>query len=165
MNIHNLAQKTTWMLGSNKLELFQVYLQEFSLPGVSFNHPEVYSRPSSKVYLVADSITYNNLSTTILLDENYKVYFELMQKVLAQFNPETGAFSSQVFDLFVILQDQKGHDIFKVNFNNARISSIGDISLSTQGDEPYNTLTVDFVYDYYTIENLERLASEGINFN
>lgn len=165
MNIHNLAQKTTWMLGSNKLELFQIYLQEFSLPGVSFNHPEVYSRPSSKVYLVADSITYNNLSTTILLDENYKVYFELMQKVLAQFNPETGAFSSQVFDLFVILQDQKGHDIFKVNFNNARISSIGDISLSTQGDEPYNTLTVDFVYDYYTIENLERLASEGINFN
>lgn len=165
MNIHNLAQKTTWMLGSNKLELFQVYLQEFSLPGVSFNHPEVYSRPSSKVYLVADSITYNNLSTTILLDENYKVYFELMQKVLAQFNPETGAFSSQVFDLFVILQDQKGHDIFKVNFNNARISSIGDISLSTQGDEPFNTLTVDFVYDYYTIENLERLASEGINFN
>lgn len=165
MNIHNYAQKTTWMLGSDQLELTPTYLKDFSLPGLQFSHPEVYSRPSSKVFFVADNISFNNFSCTILIDEYYKVYFELIHKIMRQFDPETGRFATQEYDIFVMLQDQKGHDVFKVTFHNARLSSIGDISLATDDDAASNTLDVEFVYDYYTIDELENLAKSGLKLD
>lgn len=162
MNVHNLAQKTTWILGSVALEIFPYYLKNFSIPGITFNHPEVYSRASSKVFFVADNINFNEMSCSIILDEDYKTYFELMSKVFNQFDPETGTFRTQEFDLFVILQNQKGNDLFKIEFHNARLSSIGDIELTTEGDEVTNSLDVSFVYDYYEICDLEALAKGGL---
>lgn len=161
-NTHNFAQKTTWILGSNKLNLFPLYLQDFSIPGINFNHPKVNSRPSIAVNFVADSITFNDLSCTILIDEHYRNYFEIMKKVFDQNDVEKGTFTNQEFDLFVLLQDQKGHDVCKIDFYNARISSIGDIQLATNDDSTENTLQVDFVYDYYLIDNLQKLATTGL---
>lgn len=162
MNTHNLAQQTTWLLGSVALDIFPYYLKSFSIPGINFNHPEVYSRASSKVFFVADNINFNELSCTILIDENYRDYFELMNKVFKQFDPESGTFRNQEFDLFVLLQNQMGNDLFKIEFYNARLSSIGDIELTTEGDMVTNTLTVSFVYDYYEICDLDNLAKGGI---
>ena len=58
--------------------------------------------------------------------------------------------------------NQKGKNVFTINFFNCRFTSIGDITLSTQGDETYNTLNVSIRYDYYKIENLKELAQKGL---
>ena len=61
------------------------------------------------------------------------------------------------------MKNQKGKNVFTINFFNCRFTSIGDITLSTQGDETYNTLNVSIRYDYYKIENLNNELSNVLN--
>ena len=107
-------------------------------------------------------MSFNECSFDLLIDENYRMYFEIMDIVFKQFNPENGTFANQEFDFFVNLKNQKGKNVFTINFFNCRFTSIGDITLSTQGDETYNTLNVSIRYDYYKIENLKELAQKGL---
>ena len=162
MNLNNLAQKTAWEAGSNKLQLANLYIQNFSIPGISFSHPDIFAHSAVKIGLVADNMSFNECSFDLLIDENYRMYFEIMDIVFKQFNPENGTFANQEFDFFVNLKNQKGENIFTINFFNCRFTSIGDITLSTQGDETYNTLNVSIRYDYYKIENLKELAQKGL---
>lgn len=162
MNLNNLAQKTAWEAGSNKLQLANLYIQNFSIPGISFSHPDIYAHSSVKIGLVADNMSFNECSFDLLIDENYRMYFEIMDIVFKQFNPENGTFANQEFDFFVNLKNQKGENVFTINFFNCRFTNIGEISLSTQGDETYNTLNVSIRYDYYKIENLKELAQKGL---
>ena len=162
MNLNNLAQKTAWEAGSNKLQLANLYLQNFSIPGISFSHPDIYAHPAARLGLVADSISFNECSLDLLIDENYRMYFEIMDTVFKQINPENGTFANQEFDFFVNLKNQKGENVFTVNFFNCRFTSVSDITLSTQGDETYNTLSVSLRYDYYKIENLKELTQKGL---
>ena len=162
MNLNKHDQKTAWEAGSNKLQLANLYLQNFSIPGISFSHPDIYAHPAARLGLVADSISFNECSLDLLIDENYRMYFEIMDTVFKQINPENGTFANQEFDFFVNLKNQKGENVFTVNFFNCRFTSVSDITLSTQGDETYNTLNVSLRYDYYKIENLKELTQKGL---
>ena len=56
------------------------------------------------------------------------------------------------------MKNQKGENVFTINFYNCRFTNIGQITLSTQGDETYNTLNVSLRFDYFKIENLKDLS-------
>ena len=159
INQNNLAQKTTWYCGSSKLNLMLKMTQNFNIPGITFNHPQAYNHNSAVVNIVADNITFNSLSCEVLIDENYKVYFEIMKKIFDQFNPKSGSFANQEFDWFTMLTNNKGNDLFKIDYHNCRFESVSDVSLTTQGDESYNTMNIDIKYDYFTIDNLDKLAA------
>ena len=161
MNTGNLAQKTTWKFGSYDINIADVYLQEFSLPGINLEPIDIYAQAGAKVALYSDSISYNDLELTLLIDEDYQVYFELMRYVYRQINPQNKTHANQEFTCFVTLTDNKGKDIFTVTFYNARFTAVGDISLSTQGDESYNTLSATIKYDYYLIDKLDISTKES----
>ena len=162
MNLNNLAQKTCWEAGSNTLQLCNLYIQNFAIPGISFSHPDIYGHNSVKIGLVSDNMSFDEMSFDLLLDENYRVYFEILDVVFKQFNPENGSFANQEFDFFVNMKNQKGENVFTINFYNCRFTNIGQITLSTQGDETYNTLNVSMRFDYFKIENLKDLAQKGL---
>lgn len=151
INRNNLAQKSTWYCGSSSLDLMLKMTQDFGIPGLNFNHPELYNHSTAAVNFVADNITFNSLSCDVLIDENYKVYLEVMRKVFDQFNPENGTFASQEFDWFTTLTNNKGNDIIRIDYYNCRFESIGDITLSTQGDETFSTMSIGIKYDYFFI--------------
>ena len=159
INRNNLAQKTTWYCGSSKLDLMLKMTQDFSIPGINFNHPQVFNHSSAPVNFVADNITFNSLTCEVLIDENYKVYFEVMKKIFDQFNPTNGTFATQEFDWFTILTNNKGNDIFKIDYYNCRFESVSDVTLTTQGDESFSIMSIGIKYDYFLINDLDKLAS------
>lgn len=159
MNYHNLAQKTNFIAGSNKLDLVPFYLTSLNIPGISLGHPELGGRPGARLNVTADTITYNSLSLEVLVDEDFKVYHEFMDKVLANVNPEEGTFNNIDFDFWIEVSNSKGNKIFKLELFNCRLETIGDIQLDSQDDTTEYTMPVDIKYDYFKIEKINNLPT------
>lgn len=151
MNITNLAQTTNFICGSEKLNLCDVFLQQVNLPGISFGHPETGGRLGAKLHVQADSCTFNTLSLSMIIDEKFKLYKELMETFSKTYNPENGTFSIQEFDFWIELRNNKGNKLFKIDFVNAKFESIDDVQLDVTNEEVYNTLSCSIVYDYFKI--------------
>ena len=149
MNYNNLAQKTNYIAGSDKLELLPFYLYSVNIPGINFAHPEISGRSGARLNLTGDALTYNGLSFEMLVDEDFKIYHEFMDKIDNNINPVDGTFASQEFDFWIQINNNKGNKIFKLEFYNCRIESIGDIQLDSQDDISEYPLTVEIKYDYY----------------
>jgi hypothetical protein len=153
MNYNNLAQKTNFIAGSDKLALLPFYLTNVNLPGLNLNYPEVGGRFSTKMYLAGDTITYNNLSFEILLDEDFEIYNEFMDKVFENINVESGTFADNTFDFWIQINNNKGNKLLKFEFYNCRIESVGDILFDTQDDITQHGMSVEIRYDYYKRNN------------
>jgi hypothetical protein len=149
MNYSNLAQKTNYVAGSNALELLPFYLTMVNLPGVNLSHLEVGGRDGARLNLTGDTLTYNTLSFEMLVDEDFQIYHEFMDKVLKNVEPETGKFQNEEFDFWIEINNSKGNKLFKVEFYNCRIESIGDIQLDSQDDATEHTMSAEIKYDYY----------------
>lgn len=155
MNYNNLAQKTNYLCGSNELEFGPMYLQSFSLPGMSFSHTEIGgSRFGAKLHTQADSVSYSDLNFTLLIDEDFKVYHEFFEKVMKGFNPECDKFANQEFNFWVIVTNNKGYPLFRTDYYSCRISNIGDIELATNDDSTFNTLSVTINFDFYKVSKM-----------
>lgn len=151
MNINNYAQKTNYTAGSSDLEIMQLYLTTVNIPGITLSHPELGGRSGAKLNVTGDTLTFNVLSFEMIVDEDFKVYHELMQKINDNINPESGSFASTEFDFWVEINNSKGNFLFKMEFYNCRIESIGDIQLDSQDDITEYTMSMDIKYDYYKI--------------
>lgn len=151
MNYNNLAQKTNFTAGSDQLDLLPFYLTSVNIPGINLAHSEIGGRYGSKLNVTADNVTFNALSFEMLVDEDFEIYHEFMSKINDNINVETGSFASQEFDFWVEVNNNKGNKLFKMEFYNCRIETIGDIQLDTQDDITEYTMTVDLKYDYYKI--------------
>lgn len=150
MNYNNLAQKTNYIAGSDKLELLPFYLTTVNLPGINLSHPEVGGR-AGKLNVTGDTLSYNSLSFEMLVDEDFNIYHEFMDKIFENIDPEEGTFANIEFDFWVEVNNNKGNKLFKVEYYNCRIESIGDVLLDSQDDITEYTMSVDVKYDYYKI--------------
>lgn len=156
MNYNNLAQKTNYIAGSDKLKLLPFYLTAINIPGVTFGLPEVGGRGGAKALLSSDTITFNGLSIEILIDEDFKVYQEFIDKALKNVNVEDSTFTDEPFDFWVEINNNKGNKIMKFEFNSCRIESIDDIQLDTSDDITEYSMSVSLRYDYFNIIKSDR---------
>jgi len=151
MNTNNLAQKTNFAAGSDKLGLTSLFLSSVNIPGVTFGHPEIGGRSGTKLNLAGDTLIFNSLSFELLVDEDFNIYHEFMGKVFNNVNPVTGSYASIEFDFWVDINNSKGNQLFKIEFSNCRVESIGDIPLETSSDETEFLLSVEVKYDFFKI--------------
>lgn len=149
-NYNNLAQKTNYVAGSDKLELLPFYLTTVNLPGVNFQHPEIGGK-AGRISITGDTLTYNPLSFEMLVDEDFTIYHEFMGKVFNNVDSESGTFANIEFDFWIEINNNKGHKLFKIEFYNCRLETIGDLLLDAQDDMTEYTMSVDLKYDYYKI--------------
>lgn len=157
MNISNLAQKSNFIAGSPQFKNVPFFITYLNIPGVSISHPEISGgRQGSRLHLSGDSITFNTLSFEMLIDEDFIIYKEIMDIILKNINPIDGTFNDFTFNFFIEITNNKGNKVLKLEFFNCRISSISDIQLNTNDESTENTLSMELVYDYYTIESLKR---------
>jgi hypothetical protein len=135
-----------------KLEL-QVIVT--ALPGFNLGVLEM-GRPVVKDVRPGDSLTYNDLSLTVLCDEDLKAFQEIYTSIVWAANPNTGdiQLSTDVtFDAQLFLTTNKNNIQHKVHFYNAFFKSVGDISLdSTSTDENYISFPADLGYSFYNFE-------------
>ena len=150
-NNNNLAQKSNFTAGSDKLAFGELFLTSVNIPGINLSHPDVGGRTGTKLNLAGDTLTFNSLSFEVLVDEDFNVFHEFTGKVFDNINPETGSFASVEFDFWVDVNNSKGNKLFKMEFYNCRVESIGDIQLEVQSDETEFTLPVEVKFDYYKI--------------
>lgn len=154
MNYHNLAQKTNYIAGSNKLELSPFYITTLNLPGINLSHVELAGRAGSKLNVTGDTITYNTLSIEVLVDEDFKVYHEFMDKIFDNINQTDGTFKTIEFDFWVEVSNSKGNKLFKMNLHNCRVESVGDVQLDSSDDTTEYTLPIEIKYDYYDLDKI-----------
>jgi len=152
MNVNNFAQKTNFSAGSEALQLTEMYLQSVNIPGMSFSHPRISGRSGTQLNLTGDTITFNDLSFELLVDENFQIYHEFTNKIFNTVNPLSGSFASIEFDFWVQVNDSKGYPLFKIVFNTCRVESIGDIDLNSTSEETEFLLPVQIKYNYFNIE-------------
>ena len=153
MNFNNLAQKTNYIAGSAAFKHIPFFLTNINLPGLSLNHPEIGGRASTRLNLSADTINWNALSFEMLIDEDFEIYKEVHNLVKKNIVLKDGTFRDFYFDFFIEISNNKVNKVLRVDFSNCRITSIGDIELSTQDETTEHTLQVEMVFDYYEIEN------------
>lgn len=150
MNYNNLAQKTNYVAGSVALELAPFYLTTVNIPGINFTHVDVGGK-AGRFSVTGDTLSYNILSFEMLIDEDFKIYHEFMDKAIKAINSETGTFASQEFDFWIQINNNKGNKLFKIEFYNCRLESIGDIQLDSQDEITEHNMNVDIKYDYFKI--------------
>lgn len=151
MNIHNHFQKTNFLLGSPEWKLGPIYLKDVNIPGVNFSHPETGARFGSRMHVQSDALQFNQLSCTMIIDENLEIYKELVTRIFTSVNQTSGQFASREFPIWIQINNNKGHKVLTLNFVNCKIESIGDIQLTSEDDMPSTEMTADFVYDYFEL--------------
>ena len=152
MNYSNLAQKPNFTAGSETFPNLLLYLTSVSIPGINFNHTELGGRDGARLNVSGDTLTFNSLSFEMLIDEDFMIYHEFMDEIMKTVNVKNGTFSDSDFPFWVQIYNSKGNSLFRVDFNNCRIESIGAIELATQDDTTEYTIPVEIKYDYHTIE-------------
>jgi hypothetical protein len=153
MNSVNFAQNSNIMAGSPSLKIAPLFLSSINVPGISFSHPELGGRNGSRFSLNADSVTYSDLSFTVIVDENLIAYKELIDVAKSQLDFSTGTFTQLVFDFWIVVTDSLGKDTMKWTFHNAKIESIGDMSYEYSSEESSFLLDVSLKYDRFSFEN------------
>jgi len=147
-NNNNLAQNTNFICGSSALELTQIYCTSLALPGISLNHPFITSGNGSPLNLTGDNVMFNSLQLSLLVDEDYDVYFEFITKLQENISFVNGSYSEQCFDFFIDITNSKGNHVFKINMVNCRIQSIGDLELNTGSEDTEMLLPIELIFDH-----------------
>lgn len=159
MNYNNLAQKTNYIAGSDKFEQLPFYLTNVNIPGINFSHPAIGGRGSAKLNVGGDTLTYNTLSFEMLIDEDFTIYTEFMNKVIENISVENATFADNTFDFWIQINNNKGNKIMKMEFFNCRVESIGDIQLDTQDDMTEHLMNVEIKYDYFEVVNNDSIPT------
>lgn len=150
MNTVNYATQTNVMAGSDIFKLTPFFLQQVSIPGISFSHPEVGGgRFGSVGTLNADTINYGDLTIEIIMDESFLVYDEIMGVINKQIDIVTGKFTQKTFDFWVTVTDSFGNELIKWTYHNAKIESISDFQYDYSSEETMFTLSVTLKFDRF----------------
>lgn len=150
MNYNNLAEQTNYLAGSSEFEDFILYITKCNLPGLTFSPPAIGGRFGTQHHPGADAVLYNDLSVEVLVDEDLKVYLEIMKYFKKKVRMDM-SFDNESFPFWLQINNNKGNKLFTVYFTNCRFTSISDFQLDSQSDTRQQTFTLNIVYDYYDI--------------
>ena len=163
-NINNLAQKTNFIAGSNTLKIAPIFVTTVSIPAMTLSHPEIGGRFGSKLHISSDYATFNQISLECLIDEDFRILSEILKNIRDNYSPKNGTFTNNSFDFWLQLNNSKGNPILRFDFENVRITSFGEINLTTQDDTNSGTFSIDLMYDYYDLVEFENV-DEKERFN
>jgi len=149
INTRNYSQKTNYQCGASEMNLLPFYATEVSLPGVSTNVIETSGRAGAAINMSPTDMIFNPLSVTVLLDEDYKVWQDIMNSI--HIDVETGTFENKYFNFWIEVFNDMGKSVMKIEYYSCTIESISDLELTTNDDTTEQTFTLDIKYDWFKI--------------
>jgi len=81
INTRNYSQKTNFQCGTIAMDLLPFYVTTLQIPGITTNIQEVSGRSGAPVNFTPSNMTFANLSLEVLLDEDYKVYQDIIKNI------------------------------------------------------------------------------------
>ena len=148
-NARSFSQRSNVIAGSNTFNIVPFYLQTLSIPGINFSLPEIGGRWGTKIVLNSDNVSFDSLTFTVLVDEGFTVYDELMKIAKSQLDNDTGILTDKTFEFWIAVTDNKGNDVIKWTFQNTKLESIGEIQYDYTSDETQFTMDVSMKFDNY----------------
>ena len=125
-------------------------IQECNLPGMSFSHIQV-SKSSVFGNMQGDTITYNDLILSFIIDEDLVVWKEIVNKLQKMRTPEPTTGEEIMKMGYLVIQDDNTNEVLKLQFIDTMIENIDDLNYSTNSDDEIITCTITIRYDYYNI--------------
>ncbi len=151
INTRNYSQKTNFQCGTISMELLPFYVTTLQIPGISTIIQEVSGRSGAPVNFSPANMLFSNLSLEVLIDEDYKVYKDIIKNI--KIDVETGTFELAYFDFWTSVTNDMGKVIMKIEYYNCIIEAIGEVSLAANDDTTEQVFSLDLKYDYFKIVN------------
>ncbi len=144
--VNNFADGTKVLFGCSLISDAEYNVQNVSIPGITFSHPELGSKFGYNKYASADTVTFDSLSVVILLDEKLEYWKDIVNRVMGVYDVEGPTAWLEIYDSF----DEK---LFKINFTSCRVESIGQLEfdMTSQGETP-PVLPIEIKFEKMEIE-------------
>lgn len=132
----------------------ELMVQACNIPGFTLGQIEL-GRPVVKDKRPGDTLEYNDLSVTIICDEELSAYKEIYNYLILSANPNTGELevNENVFQATLMLTTNKNNVQHKLTFYNMFVKAVSDIQLestTTEGEAP--TFSIDLAYSFFNFE-------------
>ncbi len=152
----NTSKATNYVfkIGHPRLEKVEFYCQRASIPGLQLGSME---QPwqSGMMAMPGDSLTFGELSLTILLDEDLKSFRELYAYIMERKDPHANTYNPQdTVQSYLFVTTNKNNIRFKFTFYNCWVSDIGGLEFGVESED-VQTMDVTLKMDYYRFEEIK----------
>lgn len=134
----------------------QFFCLEVTMPSITIGTMEIpYQSMTRKI--PGNSLTYDNLTCTIIIDENLKTIEDILSTLRMTHDPETNEYTIDpiTFDGFLFLTTNKNNPQYKIWFRDMWLETFSELQfMSTTTDENPITTTCGFRFNYYTFERI-----------
>ena len=151
INLFKISNFILQFKDSRQLELMTTNV---NIPGFSLGELNI-PRPVIRDLRNGDSLTYEDLTVTVLCDEKLEAFKEIYDYIWRASNPDTADISvdEPIFDSTLLLTTNKNNVQHKIRFLNCFFKSIGGIPLSSAStEEEQITFDITLGYSYYIFE-------------
>ncbi len=158
INNNSFSTNSNIMFGSTNLEGVWFNVQTFQLPGISMSPPKINGRAGAQINLASDTVNYDDLTLSVILDKEWLVYTKLYDHYIKRLSVENAEFVKEgTFDIWLEIFDGEGNSRKKLWFYRCRLTSFGDVEFTTtDSEDTLNTMTMTFVYDYFEFADMYR---------
>ena len=154
MAYHDLFKTSNWQIQLKDQTHVEFFCQEAAIPGITIGTiANRYQSMDDK--RPGDSINFNDLTLTIICDEDLSAFKEILKYLNMTHDVRTNEIQVQpeVFDSYLYITTNKNNIQYKLHFYDMWIESISDLVLQTiTGDDNSISFTVGLKYNYYTFE-------------
>ena len=150
----NFTHNSNYFFGSTLFGEDTSYaIQEVNLPGLSINSVDI-SRRGIMGHMSGDTLTYNDLSISLIMDEKLLIWKELVEALQDKVDPKKaqGDISNNSQKMaWMIIQDDNAKEILKLNFYGVSLGGIEDMQYSSNTEDEIITCPIVVKYDYFTV--------------
>lgn len=158
----NLLQPTKYTFVIPDLPFAKYFCQTVNLPDVSTSAVEV-PTPFSVTKRHGDTLRWSDLSMSVLVDEDLRVWEETLEWLKSLTKPTTyeeygkrkGIPFSKYYDGILTINTNSNIPLMRIKFYNVHPTSMGQLIFdTTQTAEQTITLDMAFSYDYFEVQRL-----------
>lgn len=144
-------------VSSNKLKTAEFFVNEFTGLGMSFTEVVPHLYQGQQVKRPGDLLTFNDISLTIIMDEEYATLqeiYDFMAVTTKDVNSNTLEWNSNFTGLLYAATNRNNFKK-KIEFKNCWFKDMNDVVFSTSLTEDTPVLiTVTLAYDSYSIQDV-----------
>ena len=155
-NKRNLATSSNIVFGSTLLAEEEYFIREVSLPGMTFTSPETYAPgvfTNTSLQLEPDTIQYDPLEVTILVDEDLEIWRSITNKAKMACNGELNTEVQDKSRSWLFIKDSNGNTKKEIVFRDCVITMISSLDYSSADNDDPLTMSVTITFSEFEIIN------------
>lgn len=161
----NYLQPTSFKLVLDRKNYpnMEFFCQSFTHPGMLMSAVEIPFRKIAGVPMPGDTLTFNELSANIILDEDMKGYTEMYSWIRRSIDTNIGttldrtsASPSHFADITLMILSSHNNSTKQIQYKDCVPTSLGDIQFeSTSTGDTFITFNASFRFIYFELKDID----------